>query len=138
MKQTMPLEQLNGNISRQTGNQQKESVQNMGTNKRAKLTEMWQNSKYFRNQDLRQNYIKSTPEMAEAFNKFFTTIGPNLACEIPPTNVEPETYLQPTDKVFSLKASNVLTVCKLLSDINERKATGLDKIPCKLSVKTGR
>ena len=76
--------------------------------------------------------IKSAPKMAEAFNKFFTTIGPSLACEIPPTNVEAESYLQPTDKAFSLKALNVLTVCKLLSDINERKATGLDKIPCKL------
>ena len=68
----------------------------MGTNKRAKLTQMWQKSKHFRNQDLRQNY-KSAPKMAEAFNKFFTTIGPNLACEIPLTNVEPESYLQPTD-----------------------------------------
>ena len=70
--------------------------------------------------------------MAEAFNKFFTTIGSNLACEIPPTNVEPESYLQPTDKVFSLKAPNAITVFKLLSDINETKATGLDRIPCKL------
>ena len=76
--------------------------------------------------------ITSAPEMAEAFNKFFTTIDSNLAFEIPPTNVEPKSYLQPTDKVFSLKAPDVLTVCKLLSDINERKATGLDKILCKL------
>ena len=54
--------------------------------------------------------IKSAPEMAEAFNNFFfTTIGPNLAREIPRTNVEPESYLQPTDKVFSLKAPNVIT-----------------------------
>ena len=73
--------------------------------------------------------MKSALEKAEAFNIFFTTIGPNLACEIPPTNVEPESYLQPTDKVFSLKPPNVLTVCKLLSDINERKATGLTKFP---------
>ena len=35
--------------------------------------------------------------------------------------------LQPTDK-----APNVITVWKLLSDVNERKATGLDRIPCKL------
>ena len=30
------------------------------------------------------------------------------------------------------KAPNVITVCKLLSDINERKAMGLDRTPCKL------
>ena len=64
--------------------------------------------------------------MAEAFNKFFTTIGPNLACEIPPTNVEPESYLKLTDKLFSLEAPNVITVYKLFSNINKRKAMGLD------------
>ena len=40
----------------QFGIQQKEPAQNMGTNKGAKLTQMWQNSKYFQNQDFRQNY----------------------------------------------------------------------------------
>ena len=70
--------------------------------------------------------------MAEAFNHYFTNIGPNLASEIPPTNIKPECYLKPTDKTFTLKAPNVSTVCKLLSQINEKKAAGLDKIPCRL------
>lgn len=70
--------------------------------------------------------------MAEAFNIFFTTIGPDLAREIPKTNAKPDYYHHPTHKVFSLKAPNITTVCKLLSKINERNATGLDKIPCKL------
>lgn len=70
--------------------------------------------------------------MAEPFNSFFTTIGHDLARKIPKTNAKPESYHSSTDKVFSLKAPNVTTVCKLLSKINERKATGLEKIPCKL------
>jgi len=70
--------------------------------------------------------------MTEAFNNCFTTIGPDLAREIPKTNAKPESYHHPTDKVFSLKAPNVTTVCKLLSKINKRNTMGLDKIPCKL------
>ena len=50
--------------------------------------------------------------MAEAVNKFFITIG--CTNEMPPTNVEPDSYLQPTDKVFTLKVPNVITVSKLL------------------------
>ena len=71
--------------------------------------------------------------MAEAFNDFFTTIGPNLANEILPSDIEPESYLQPTEKAFSLQAPNVSTVCELLSQLNGKKATGLDRIPCKLA-----
>ena len=71
----------------QFGTQQKEPAQNMGTKKRAKLTQMWQNSKFSKTR-IYDKTIKSAPEMAEAFNKFFKTIGPNLTCEIPPTNVE--------------------------------------------------
>lgn len=70
--------------------------------------------------------------MAEPFNNFLTTIGHDLARKIPKTKAKLESYHSSTDKVFSLKAPNVTTVCKLLSKINERKATGLEKIPCKL------
>ena len=40
--------------------------------------------------------------------------------------------ITPHRMFFSLKAPNVTTACKLLSKINERNVTGLDKIPCKL------
>lgn len=76
--------------------------------------------------------VNSSQEMAEAFNEYFTSIGPSLSKEIPPTNVKPESYLKPTDKTFSLKAPSVTAVVKLLLEINVRKATGLDGIPCKL------
>ena len=55
-----------------------------------------------------------------------------LAIEILQTDVDPELYLFPTDAKFSFQAPTVNLVHKLLSGINERKATGLDKIPCKL------
>ena len=67
--------------------------------------------------------------MAEAFNKHFTDIAHNLAREIPATDIEPEYHIKPTDKTFS---PGVDTVYKLLTKMNDKKATGLDRIPCKL------
>ena len=53
--------------------------------------------------------INSAPEIAEAFNNFFTSIGPNLASKLSPSNIDPESYLQPT-----------------------KTTMGLDRVPCKL------
>ena len=77
--------------------------------------------------------VVNTPaELAETFNTHFSTIGKNLAAEIPNENITPESYMQPTQHRFSLKAPTVSTVCKLLENINVRKATGLDGVPNKL------
>ena len=71
--------------------------------------------------------------MAEVFNDYFATIGSNLASEIQLSSTEPEFYLQPTDTIiFSLKAPSASTVCWLLNQLDAKKATGLDRIPCKL------
>ena len=76
--------------------------------------------------------ISSAAKMAEVFNDFFATIGSNLASEIQPSTIEPEFYLQPTDTIFSLKPPSASTVCRLLNQLDTKKATGLDRIPCKL------
>ena len=76
--------------------------------------------------------INSAPEIAEVFNNFFTSIGPNLASKLSPSNIDPESYLQPTKTAFSLRAFSVTTACELLSQLDEKKAMGLDGVPCKL------
>ncbi len=76
--------------------------------------------------------ITSPTEMSEAFNNYFASVGKNLADEIPSSENEPEVYLNPTDKRFSLKAPTVDTVYNLLRSIDEKKSVGLDKIPNKL------
>ncbi len=76
--------------------------------------------------------ITSPAEMSEAFNNYFASVGKNLADEIPSPENEPELYLNPTDKRFSLKAPTVDTVYNLLRSIDEKKSVGLDKIPNKL------
>ena len=57
---------------------------------------------------------------------------PNLGSKLSPSNIDPESYLQPTKAAFSLRALSVTTVCELLSQLDEKKATGLDGVPCKL------
>ena len=76
--------------------------------------------------------ITSAAEMAEVFDDFFATIWSNLASEIQPSTIEPEFYLQPTDTTFSLKPPSPSTVCRCLNQLDAKKATGLDRIPCKL------
>ena len=72
-------------------------------------------------------------EIAEELNLHFSNIGERLASEIPAYDIEPETYLTPTETSFSLKAPSLNVVYKLLSKLNERKSAGLDNIPNKLS-----
>ena len=68
-------------------------------------------------------------ETAEEPNLHFSTIGERLASETPASDIEPETYLTPTETSFSLKAPSLNVVYKLLSKLNERKSVGLDNIP---------
>ena len=81
---------------------------------------------------VQENKISSAHEMAEAFNAYVANIGPSLSNEIPETDINPEDYIKRTNSTFTLKSPSYTDVCKLLSEIDERKATGLDGIPCKL------
>ena len=67
-------------------------------------------------------------------NLHFSTIGERLASEIPSSDIEPETYLPPTETSFSLTAPSLDVVYKLLSKLNESKSAGLDNIPNKLLI----
>ena len=70
--------------------------------------------------------------MAAAFSNYFSRVGKNLADKIPLSQDEPEVYLNPADKRFSLKAPTVDKVYNLLRTIDEKKSVRLDKIPNKL------
>ena len=56
----------------------------------------------------------------------------NLAAEIPSPKFTPESYLTPTDKIFSIQIPTTTTVCRLSKAIDENKSVGLDDIPNKL------
>ena len=77
--------------------------------------------------------IASNPlDIAETINDHFTNVAQVLAQDIPVVDVNPESYLKPTDHSFSLQIPSVDIVSNVLSKIDEKKATGLDMIPSKL------
>ena len=81
---------------------------------------------------VREQTITKPSAIAEELNLHSSSIGGRLASEIPSSNVEPESYLEPTETTLSLKAPTVNVARKLLLKLNERKAAGLDNIPSKL------
>ena len=78
------------------------------------------------------NSIYSPPELADAFNDHFSSIGPKLASQIYSNNGPSHLhYLEGTDKRFELKCTNPSKVFSLLSKLCKSKATGLDMISVK-------
>ena len=77
--------------------------------------------------------IYTPKKIAETFNSHFASVGENLASDIPPSTVEPGVYVVPAETTFSMKSLTVYAIYKKLKAINERKATGLDKILLRIS-----
>lgn len=79
------------------------------------------------------NSIYGPPELADAFNDHFSSIGPKLASQIYSNNGPSHLhYLEGTDKRFELKCTDPSRVFSLLSKLCKSKATGLDMISARL------
>ena len=79
------------------------------------------------------NKIVSNPvDIAETISEHLTNIAQVLAEDIPAVDLNPEFYLETTDKSFSLQTPSIDIVLSLLKKIDDKKATGLDRIPSKL------
>ena len=77
--------------------------------------------------------LKSSEEIAEGFNKFFTDIGRNLASTIETNDCNFEEFIQPSKSEFKLfNPVTVDTVHHLLTSLATNKATGIDQISCKI------
>ena len=60
-------------------------------------------------------------------------MGEKLTSDIPPSAIEPDNYyVEPAETTSSMKSPTINADYKRLKAINERKTSGLDKIPCKL------
>lgn len=74
--------------------------------------------------------------MAQAFNNFLTTKGPDVAREVTKKQMSNQSLafvlLTKLSFFFCLKAPNVTAIYMLTGEINEGKACRLDKILCKL------
>lgn len=75
----------------------------------------------------------TSPEvMSETFNRFFTEIGINLADKLPNSTKSYLDFLAPVNSSFQLRQVSLPEVLKQLKNLPANKATGLDKIPCRL------
>ena len=71
--------------------------------------------------------ITNSPDLSDAFNEHFSTVGPKLADEIPLLNNQNNNhleYLSATDKRFQFSAINSNQVLSLLNKLSKSKATG--------------
>ena len=82
---------------------------------------------------LDQNNFTSPKDIAEGFNDYFSDIGPNLASKIDSSNYNFETYVKNGKSEFAaFQPVTVSHVCRLLLGLSGNKATGIDKISCKI------
>ena len=71
--------------------------------------------------------------IAEGFNNYFSNIGPDLTSQIRTTNCNFESYIKKAKSEFAaFQPTNVNNVYRLLSALSSNKATGIDKISCKI------
>ena len=76
--------------------------------------------------------VNDPMDRAETIYEHFSNVAQVLAHDIPLVDVNAESYLERTDCLFSLQTLSVSIVLSFLKKIDEKKATGLDRIPSKL------
>ena len=79
------------------------------------------------------NILNNPKDIAEGFNNYFSNIGPYLASQIPTPNCNFETYVKKAISEFAaFQPMNITNVYQSLSRLSSKKATGIDKISCKI------
>jgi hypothetical protein len=83
--------------------------------------------------NLDQNNLTSPKCIVEGFNDYFSNIGPDLAGKIDSSNYNFETYVKNGKSEFAaFQPVTVSHVSRLLHGLSGNKATGIDKIYCKI------
>ena len=79
------------------------------------------------------NILNNPKDIAEGFNHYFANIGPNLAEKIQTSVCDAETYVKKATSEFTaFQPRTVNNAYVLLNGLSNNKATGLDKISCKI------
>ena len=80
-----------------------------------------------------ENILNNPQEIAEGFNKYFSNIGPDLASKIDMPNCNFQTYVKKSKSEFTaFQPKTVNDILNLLCGLSSNKATGIDKISCKI------
>ena len=78
--------------------------------------------------------LNKPSEICNAFNNFFSEIGPRLAAQINQGTADFRDFLKPVETEFSFQEVRPAGVLHLLQHLSPAKATGLDGIPPKLLI----
>ena len=79
------------------------------------------------------NLLNNPKDIAEGFNNYFANIGPNLAEKIQTSICDAETYVKKATSEFTaFQPTTVNNIYQLLNGLSNNKATGIDKISCKI------
>ena len=82
---------------------------------------------------LGENILNNPRDISEGFNNYFSNIGPDLASQIQTSTSNFETYVKKaTSKFAAFQHTTVDNVYQLLSGLSSNKATGIEKISCKM------
>ena len=82
---------------------------------------------------LEENILNNPKDISEGFNNYFSNIGHNLASQIDTSNCNFETYVKKATSEFTaFQPTTVNNICQLLGGLSSNKATGIDKISCKI------
>ena len=76
--------------------------------------------------------ITDDKDIANEFNNFFCKIGPQLAENIPRSDLDPLYYVTPEKNVFEFKNVTSAELVSVLKKMKVSKSSGLDKISSKL------
>ena len=83
--------------------------------------------------NLNESNLTTPKDIAEGFNDYFSNIGPELASKIDSSYINFEMYAINTNSEFAaFKPVVVSHVYRLLLGLSGNKATGIDKISCKI------
>ncbi len=81
--------------------------------------------------------VTGDKNIADEFNKFFSTIGPKLCENLPNNNIDPLSYIAPGSNIFSFKDFTYADVKYEIDKTKVKKSAGLDKISNKLLKSAG-
>ena len=78
------------------------------------------------------NYISSSSEIADSFNKYFSTIGSSLADKIPPTKLSFSDYLRsPAVHSMSVMPATEAEIISIATNLKTSHSSGIDGVdPC--------
>ncbi|CAB4035913.1 Hypothetical predicted protein, partial [Paramuricea clavata] len=80
-----------------------------------------------------ENILNNPQEIVEGFNEYFSNIGPDLASKLDMPKCNFETYVKKSTSEFAaFQPTTVNDIFNLLCGLSSNKATGIDKISCKI------